>query len=139
MNRVSLIFFSILSALLFLSCEAGENDIAEFSEEEIIEGNRAIAAISEIAFADGDKSKIATEEEDIFYYLMDDQQQADEFVEAITFGNYNYDYYTLKLAADMGSLTIIPSGQDNCYFIIDFDIVTLPEVRYVVVNELFFE
>ncbi len=137
MNRFSLILLSAFAVLFLGSCEIGENSIAEFSEEDILEGNIAIAAISEAAFGEGDKSIVATSDENVFYYLVDDQADADDFIAAVTCGTYISDYYIFSLAADMGTVEVMPSGDESCYYIVDFEVVTLPEVRYILVDDLY--
>ncbi|MFR9503727.1 MAG: hypothetical protein SNH73_04680 [Rikenellaceae bacterium] len=118
-------------ACLAVSCD----DATVYSESDILEGNKALSAISEAAFGEGDKSIIATDQDDIFYYEVDDQQEADEFIDAVTCGSYLSGALHFELSAGLGSVDVEPSDVEGCFYVVDFDVKTLPAVTYIVATD----
>ncbi|MFI3324287.1 MAG: hypothetical protein SNI45_00705 [Rikenellaceae bacterium] len=138
MNRVSIILFSAI-ACAFASCET--EDAQVYSESEILEGNKALAAIVETAFADNDKAKVESAKEDTYYYSVDDLAEADEFVSAVTCGEYSEDNPSYVLPAGFGQVDVTAATGENTgyFYVIDFDIIGYSGIRYILAAESFIE
>ncbi len=138
MNRVSIILFSAI-ACAFASCETEDAEV--YSESEILEGNKALAAIVETAFAENDKCKVESAKEGTYYYSVDDLDEADEFVLAVTCGEYSEGNPSYVLPAGFGQVDVASaSDEDSEYFyVVDFDIVGYSGIRYVLADKSFIE
>lgn len=134
MMRFFRVLISIM-ALTFISCES----IEEYSEDEIIEGNLILAAIKEMAFGDGDKAIIETGDESIYYYSVADQETAEEFVSTVTAGEYSLSEPNFELPAGMGEVKVQNLNIDECYYTVDFDVVSLPQRRYILASNEYIE
>ncbi len=133
MNRFSIVLLSAI-AVAFSSCE--EDNVDVYSEGEIVEGNKVLASIIETAFSDNDKSKIETSEENVFYYTVDDQSDADAFVDVVTCGEYVDNPHTYVLPAGFGRVAVSPSLEEgDYYYLVDFDIVGYNGIRYILISD----
>ncbi len=132
MRKVAITLVLAMSSMMFSSCEA--DDAAVYSEDEIVRGNMAMAQIVETAFVENNPSLVETSNDNIYYYIVDSQDDANAFVEAVTCGEYSEGSPVYVLPAGFGSVSVAITESETTYYKIDFDIVDYSGIRYILTS-----